>query len=189
MAPIFGKLTPSDVFAFEISELLTPDTLSVKYDADNEQLTAKITFQTHYFDSRPVRWLETYSRSKKTGQHIGVTPMGVKFKVTSYVGTSIGIGVKEQIESISIVKQFTRAEALKIKPLIRVYAIAALDVPYKLTESTGSRASLDSTSSWLTQYLGLYVKLKAICLVNARTGEIIAKSEAPFPQCTFGICV
>ena len=115
--------------------------------------------------------------------------MGVKFRVTSHVGTSIGIGVKEQIEPISISRKFARDEALRLKFLARVYAIVSLDEPYKVDETSSSTASLDNPNEWYTKYLGLYVNLKAIWLVNGETGEIIAKSEAPFTRCSYDICI
>ncbi len=189
LSPILGQITPSDTLAFEILDVLAPDALSLKYDADSEELTAKIKFETHDFNDGKTRWLETYYRSKNLGSHMGVTRMGVKFKVTSHVGTSIGIGVKEQIEPISISRKFSRDEALKLKLLTRVYAIVSLDEPYKVDDSTSSSASLDNPNEWYTKYLGLYVNLKAIILVNIETGEIIAKAEAPFKRCSYDICI
>lgn len=113
--PFLGNLVPTDVLAFEISGFLAPDALSVKYDADREEMTATISFENQYFDSGTARWLETFYQSKNLGSHIGTTRMGIKFRITSHVGTSVGLGVKEQIQSIKISKQLPRDEALSIK--------------------------------------------------------------------------
>lgn len=179
---ILGKVTPTSTLAFEISEFMAPGALSVKYDADKEELTANISFESHHFDFDRVQWLETFYQSKNLGSHIGITRMGVKFRVTSHIGTSIGIGTKDEIEPISITKAYSRDEALRVKSSIRAYAIATLHEPYKIDNSTSSTASLDSPDEWLTRYLGLYVRLYAIWIVNAKTGEVIAKSETHFAQ-------
>ncbi len=183
-----GKVTPIDLLAFEVSEFLAPDALSVKYDADREEITATISFENHYLDSGEARWLETFYQSKNLGSHIGVTRMGIKFRVTSYLGTSVGLGIKEQIEPVSISKPMSRDEALRVKTAISAYAITNLAEPYKIDDSMSSTASLDKPSEWLTKYWGLWVNLKAIWFVNRRTGEVIAKVEAPFAQCKYGIC-
>lgn len=183
-----GKITPTDVLAFEISEFLAPDALSVKYDADKEEMTATISFENHYFDSGQARWLETFYQSRNLGSHIGITRMGVKFRVTSHLGTSVGLGIKEQIDPISISKPMPRDEALRVKHAIRAFAITSLAEPYKIDYSTSSTASLDRPSERLTKYWGLWVNLETIWLVNVTTGEVIAKAEAPFSQCSYGIC-
>lgn len=186
--PYLGTITPADVLAFEVTDFLAPDALSIKYDADKEEMTAKISFEQRYFDSGDARWLETFYQSKNLGSQMGITRMGVKFRVTSYLGTSVGLGVKEKIAPISISTPLLRDEALRVKRAIRVFAITNLAEPYKINDSTSSTASLDRPSEWLTRYFGLWVNLKAIWLVNVITGDVIAKVEAPFAGCTYGIC-
>lgn len=184
---ILGKITAKDNLAFEFSEFLAPHTLSVGYDADRELLTANIYFQRN-FDSAHAQWLETFYRSKNLGSHTGITRMGVKFRVTSHIGTSVGIKVKDPIKYISITKPYSREEARSVKDSIRAYVIATLEEPYKVDESNSTTASLDDPDEWLKEYFGLYVSLKAIWFVNAKTGEVIAKSEPPFVECRDGIC-
>lgn len=184
---ILGKITTKDNLAFEISEFLAPDTLTAEYDADKELLTVMLLFENQYFPNK-ARWLEIFYRSKNLGSHTGITRMGVKFRVTSHIGTSVGLAVKEQIQTISITKPYSRDEARSIKNTIRAYAIATLEEPYKVDASTSTTASLDDPDEWLKQHFGLYVSLKAIWFVNTKTGEVFAKSEPPFVECRYGIC-
>lgn len=182
-----GKITPTDLLAFEVSELLAPDTLSIKYDADSEKLAATISFKSLYFGSGRAKWLATFYESKNLGSHTGVTRMGVKFRVTRHLGSSVGLGIQRDTYPVKINKSMSRDEAVRVKPLISAYAIANLEEPYKINDSESTTASLDSPSEWLTTYLGLWVNLKAIWLVNRRSGEVIAKVEAPFfLECRYG---
>ena len=185
---ILGKITPTDVLAFEVAAFLAPDALSVSYDADSETLTATVSFEDRYFDSGKARWLETFYTSKNLGSYAAVTRMGVKFKVTGHLGTSLGLGIDEQIAPISISKSYARADAQRIKNSIRAYAIATLTEPYKIDSEASTTASLDKPDEWLNKYFGLWVSLKAIWFVNVATGEIIAKSEAPFLLCSYSVC-
>lgn len=187
--PILGKITPSDTLAFWVSELSAPDVLSLQYDADTEKLTANIAFGHYYGDTGDVRWLEMFYNSKSLGQYMGITRMGVKFRVASHAASRIGIGVTESIEPISLSKDISRDEAVRIKPLLRVFAIVTLDEPYKLDGTKSVTASLDDPNEWLIKYRGLYVNLKAILIVNKKTGEIIARADAPFKRCDYGICL
>ena len=99
-SPFLGTITPSDLLAFEISEFMAPDAIKIKYDADAETMTAQIAFENRYFREGHARWLETYYRAKDLGSQMGVTRMGVKFRITSHSGASVGIGIKEQILSL-----------------------------------------------------------------------------------------
>lgn len=178
--PIFGKVTPVDTLAFEI---LAQDAFSVRYDADKEEIIANVSFK-----SGKVGWLETHYHSKSLGAHVGVTRMGVKFHVASYIGTSAGLEINNATnKDIFFSKPYPRDEALRIKPFIRAFAIATLEHPYKIDESISSTASLDNPNEWLTRYRGLSANLKAIWLVNTKTGEIMEKFEAPFIKCRYGV--
>lgn len=187
-APILGSITPSDTFAFEVSQTLAPINISMTYDADKEQLASTIKFKSEHFASGNARWLDIAFSSKELGSHIGITGMGVKFRVTSHSASRIGLVIAEPIENVSMTTSIPRDDASKIKPQLVVFAIAALAPPYKFTEQTAVTASLSSPSEWLIRYSGLNVDLKAFWLVNRLTGEIVAKNEGPFPLCSYKVC-
>lgn len=187
-AAFIGEIAPIDTMAFELSEFLARDAMSVKYDADRSVMDIKVSFENRVFVYGKSRWLETFYQSKNLGSRVAVTRMGVKFKVTSHRGLSVGLAIDDGIEDVSFSKPMTRDEALKVKPYLRAFAIVTLDEPYKIESSTETTASLDSPDEWVTRFFGLSAKLSAIWLVNKKTGEVLAKSEAPFPTCRYNTC-
>jgi len=186
--PFLGKITPGDILAFEIPDFLAPSSLVMEYDADSEKLKATVSFWNRWIGAEKSTWLQTFYKSKALGSYIGVTRMGVRFRVESNSSVSVGLGVKEYLREMSIVKSVPRDEALRAKGVIRAYAIASLADPYIIDYSDSSTASLDSPNEWKNKYFGLWVNLRAIWLVNWLTGEVVAKSEFPFTECRYSAC-
>jgi hypothetical protein len=107
--------------------------------------------------------------------------MGVKFRVTSNTVTSVRLGLSNNpgTNKLSLPIAVSRDEAIRIKPSLRAYAIVTLVEPYKIGGNGTKTASLSDPDEYLWKYFGLHVNLKAIWLVNKKTGEVLVKREMP----------
>lgn len=181
--PILGSIRPGDLLAFELSEGIAPDVLSIKYNADEEQITATINIVPQFFHSDSQGWLGIFYTSKQIGSRIGTTGMGVKKRVKSFVASNIGLCMPEPTDfSIILSKSMPRDEVLRIKPRLRVLAIVSIVSPYKVDYTETSEASLSDPREWLVYYRGFYVDLKSIWLIDYVSGEIIMKKDGPFDR-------
>ena len=185
---IVGTVTYADLLAFELVQGLSPDSLKVEYDADAEEFKVKVNFENHTFSSNRERWLETFYTSKNLGSRNAVTRMGIKFRVTSHTGTSVGIAIPQSVEAIEIKVKGSRDQAIAMKSAIRAFAVVKLFEPYKILENTSSTASLDSPDEWYNAYLGVSATLESLIIVDIRSGEILSRINAPFPTCSYNIC-
>ncbi len=185
-----GNVTPADFLAFELSSSTAPATISFGYDADREELKTTVTFDESHALSGPGTWLETNRRTKALGSHIGMTGMGVKFRVNSYFISSTGLAIGGGVlhREFTFTKPLPVEEALQIKPNLAAFAIVSLASPYKVNERTIETASLSDPNERLTQFTGLHVWLKSIWLVNKKTGDVLVKYEGPFTSCLNYIC-
>lgn len=188
-SPFFGSLTPTSTLAFEFSEALSPHAIDTQYDADKQELTIRVFLQNKYLEGGRARWLETFSQSKNLGSRVGITRMGIKFKVTDYIDTKVGLAIKDQIGAITTKLHIPSEEAPSIKKNVVGYAIGKIVSPYKVMESQKTNASLDEPFETTTNTWGVWLNLSAILIINRSTGEAITKIEAPFTECKYGVCI
>ncbi len=176
---ILGRISPTDYLAFKITDVLSPNVLLVEYNADKEEMSFTVDLKYEYFDRAFIRWLELSYESKKRGTYIGITPMNVKFRVATYAARSIGVAIKGNVKDVKIKTAYQREQALRDKQYLKALAIGTLSEPYKWTNTTVVKASLDHPEEWRTEYLGLCLELKAIWIVHQITGEVVAKMTLP----------
>lgn len=180
--PYLGTLTPGSLLAFAIIPGLSPNGLKIDYNADQEIFTAKVSFEDRTFSSGSFNWLETFYSSKDLGTRNAVTRMGVKFQVTTYVGSSVGVAIPQTLGPVSVTIPVSRVEALSLKNQIRAIAVVKLFEPYRISENTAKSASLDEPTEWHNSYVGVSATLDSVLFVNWQTGEILARQDAPFER-------
>jgi hypothetical protein len=185
--PYLARLTPSDTVAFEVLEGLSPDALKVRYDADNAKLSADLQFENRDVPDR-ARWLELLYTVKDIGTVQAQTMMGVKFRVTLRQASSVGVAIDTAIKDLTLTVPLERAEALRLRRRVSVFAIGKLVAPYTVRHEDSTRASLDEPVEWHNSYYGLHFELQALWLVDRVTGAVLLKQSAPFKECPYGVC-
>lgn len=182
-----GSLRPSSVLAIEVSQVLAPGTISVDYSADSEELNIKLSFERHNVSDQKARWLETFYTSKNLGPRLATTRMGVKFRVTSHLGSSVGIAMREQLQNVAVSIKSPPEQARLLKTKLTSFAIVSLVEPFSVYEEEASTASLDKPEEWLTRRFGVWATLKSVWIVNRETGEVLQKIDS-FPRCKYDTC-
>jgi hypothetical protein len=186
--PFRGSLTPGSLFAFEVPPKLSLATQKIDYDADAEILTVNVHLKNRFLGTEPIRWLETFGDFKTLGARSAVTRMGVRFRVEMFEYTSVGLAFPEMLNSIAVAIPMPRRDAQSIKPNVTVFAVATVREPFKVYERDDLTASLDDPRQAKRTYLGLYIDLQSVWVVDRRTGQVLGKSAAPFKRCDYDTC-
>lgn len=175
----YGELKPTDILAFPAIPKIAPDTVNFEYDADAELLRVKVACEQDPYLAHGC-WLETSYNSKNLGSRIGTTRMGVKFRVTSHVALSVGLGVKEPILNIRFSIPMDRDTAIKLKNRLGILAVGRMASPYAIEKTLSSTASLDDPKESLTYYQILHFHLQEIWLFDVQSGDVLHKQRPPF---------
>ncbi len=171
--PVVGTFRPMDDLAIVVNDGLFEE--YTRYDADSEKLLISISLPSEDHIQQGA-WLPTKSGFRLLGIQRATTMLGVKFDVSRFETTSLGIAI-EGGSSFDFSIQMTRDVAKIIKPLLRAVIVVQLVEPYVLKLERTKSASLKSPTQGVSKYTGLVGKVKDVIVYNSNTGDIILRKS------------